>query len=217
MLLIMDYAPICKQVLSDAIIALKAFDSSDINKFQHYAEKVYNTVALDIKILENIENHYLLGEFYSYLEGAFRDTRQGEICFENACYCFYRAIQKDKTSCTRQKAAMRMFILTFDNGIGFSEFIGFIRRKYPLRTIKSNSELEQSFRTVLYRIFENSTIHSYLDEHTMRRFNYVRNVFIKNKNEEQIEESFFTISLYMSELLFWGNDDFSRKIPIKFN
>ena len=34
MLLIMDYAPICKQVLSDAIIAIKAFESSDYNKIE---------------------------------------------------------------------------------------------------------------------------------------------------------------------------------------
>lgn len=213
----MDYTTICKQVLNDAVIAVKAFDSYDMNKFRYYAEKVYNSVALDIKILEEMENHYLLGQFYSYLEGAFRDTRQGEICFENACYCFYRAIQKDETSTIRQKAAMRMFLLTFDNDIGFSEFIGFIRRKYPLKTIKSNFEFEQSFRTVLYRIFINDNIHSFLDEYTMRRFNYVCNRFRKNENEEQIEESYLAISIYMSELMFFGNEDFSRKTPIKLN
>lgn len=101
--------------LKEAVNAFADVDKS-YDDFIEPAVFVYNAVANNQNILKDCENPYLLGLFYSYIEGAFRDSSLGRICVENAFYCYMKCIEESESVLIRKSAAMRMFLLMYDNG-----------------------------------------------------------------------------------------------------
>jgi len=131
---------------------------------------VYNAVVDNQTLLKTYEHPYLLGLFYSRIEGAFRDNPLGKICFENSFYCYMRCIEESESIVEKRSAAMRMFLLMYDNGydtssIAYSSLEGTWEHDWKAESRVLLDKVKQH----CFCIFHNNYNQSLLDDFSMNR------------------------------------------------
>lgn len=100
-------------IIEDIEKAVELYELENYNAIKAFHEKailVYNFAAHP-QLLETIEHTYIVGVFYSYIEGALRDTDLSTIPVENAFYCFAKTM---KTICRiGRKNSVQLYVYLF--------------------------------------------------------------------------------------------------------
>lgn len=120
-------------IIEDIKKAVELYELENQNVIRAFHEKaieIYNYIATHPQLLKTIEPTYIVGVFYSYVEGALRDTDLSTIPVENAFYCFAKTIENDMSDWNeKQCAAVRLFILMCNNGCDTERIIGKVLKK----------------------------------------------------------------------------------------
>lgn len=190
--------------LQKAIEAFESEDPQSMDLFYTNAIPVYNHFAQFPDELGSIDNPYLIGIVYSYLEGALRDTNMADACYEKACYCFAK-VMTTESNYEKQCAAMRLFLLMNDNGMSAFElcckafekscleiegvFYEEFKVKAGLRLQKYLNYIESCIKQYVYSLFVKAQNHSYISVQDMAR---VR-MYINYGNYENFVETPYSL------------------------
>lgn len=179
-----------EDVIKEVKMAVETFESGNLEVFKEKAVLVYNYFATHPQTLGTIKNTYLVGLFYSYLEGAFRRTILSAIPVENAFYCFAKTMENDMLDWNeRQCAAMRIFILMYDNGSETRQIIDKVFKKNDVylsgygyhdlprkRIFELMDFIDHGVKAYCYSIFNSEINSSFLSDSEMHRLKYYVNV-----------------------------------------
>ena len=191
-----------------AVQIIETGEREEIPIFEGMGVGIYNYFAPFTELLVTTENPYLLGTFYSYFESWLRENENLHIIpVENAFYCFLKAML-DEHNPERVPAAMRMFVLMYDNGSGTGEiihglfkrictmfsdydctyeelmdyiqYLNFEDRKLELGKMMSRkNNIEYAIKSYCYSIFSNDQHHFFIDNDTMKRLNvYTKSYYV---------------------------------------
>ena len=200
----MDYM---LNVVAKAVQIIETGEREEMSIFEEMGVDIYNYFASFQDLLLTTEKPYLLGTFYSYFESWLRDDENLHIIpVENAFYCFLKAML-DEHNPERVPAAMRMFVLMYDNGGGTGEIIhelfkrnfatfsgydctyeelmeriqrlNFVDRKFEQgKMMRRKNNIEYAIKSYCYSIFSNDQHHFFIDNDTMKRLNvYTKNYY----------------------------------------
>ena len=123
------------------------------------------------KIIEEVEDPYLIGTFYSYVERCFQlEDKNCLFSIQMALYCFAKSM-KSEFCYEKQCAAMRMFLLISDDenvlDIIASEMVK--NGSFDTSKVKSQKEFIQFVKNYCYLLFMNNKDNSSLSAMDMMR------------------------------------------------
>lgn len=176
-------------IIEDIEKAVELYELENYNAIKAFHEKailVYNYFAAHPQLLETIEHTYIVGVFYSYIEGALRDTDLSTIPVENAFYCFAKTMENDMSDWTeKQCAAIRLFILMYNNGCDTERIIGKVFKKnctilsgrvYHELTIEEiisfKDAIKHGIMAHCYSVFNNDINKSFISNSQMNMLRY---------------------------------------------